>query len=70
MQEKLTKSQVKDRTNLQGKKPIFFGAFFIGKKIKQSASKKGIIINNLQRKLKLTKDSIHVFYIFKNEIQS
>jgi hypothetical protein len=40
VQEKLTKSQVKDKANLQGKKPIFFGAFFIGKKIKQSASKK------------------------------
>ena len=70
MQEKLTKSQVKDRANLQGKKPIFFGAFFIGKKIKQSASKKESLLTNLQRKLKLTKDSIHIFYIFKNELQS
>jgi hypothetical protein len=69
VQEKLTKSQVKDGTNLQGMAPIFWSVF-IGKKIKQGASKKGIIINNLQRKLKLTKDSIHIFYIFKNEIQS
>jgi hypothetical protein len=69
VQEKLTKSQVKDRTNLQGKKPIF-GAFFIGKKIKQSASKKESLLKNLQRKLKLTRDSTHIFYIFKNKIQS
>jgi hypothetical protein len=54
VQEKLTKSQVKDRTNLQGMAPIFWSVF-IGKKIKQSASKKRIIINKLAKKIETNK---------------